>query len=29
MPTGKSQVRALEGAPSQVTIGPQTFRFNV
>lgn len=29
MPTIKSRARALEGAPPQVRIGPQTFRFNV
>jgi hypothetical protein len=29
MPTKKSQVKALVGAPPQVRIGPQTFRFNV
>jgi hypothetical protein len=29
MPTGVPQVRALEVAPSQVRISPQTFRFNV
>lgn len=29
MPTEKGLVRALLGAPPQVRIGPQTFRFNV
>ncbi len=29
MPTKNPQVRALRGAPPQVRIGPQTFRFNV
>src|SRR5690606_1935739 len=29
VPTGKPQVRALDGAPPQVRISPQTFRFNV
>ncbi|ROQ82519.1 hypothetical protein EDD95_2135 [Streptomyces sp. CEV 2-1] len=29
MPTKKPQFRALDGAPPQVRIRPQTFRFNV